>query len=102
VPASADQSVPRTKLTRWVIVSAALLALLVLTLSASSIGHHHTGCTQSTCSICHLSHQAVDQERSGLPATDFEMVAIQIAPAESEYSPGPISRQIPARAPPTA
>jgi len=94
--------VPQTKLTRWIIVSAALLALLVLTLSVSGIVHHHSGCTESTCSICHLSHQAVDQELSGLPATDFEMVAIQIAPAESEYSPGPISRQIPARAPPSA
>ena len=83
-------------------MSAALLALLVLTLSVSGIVHHHTGCTESTCSICHLSHQAVDPELSGLPATDFEMVAIQIAPAESEYSPGPISRQIPARAPPSA
>lgn len=93
---------PQTKLTRWIIVSAALLALLVLTLSVSGIFHHHTGCTESTCSICHLSHQAIDQELSGLPATDFEMVALQVAPAESEYIPGPIARHIPARAPPSA
>jgi hypothetical protein len=94
--------VPQTKLTRWIVVSAALLALLVLMLSVSGIVHHHSGCTESTCSICHLSHQAIDQELSGLPGTGFEMVAMQIAPAESEDSPGPISRQIPARAPPSA
>jgi hypothetical protein len=84
------------------IVAAALLALLVLSLSVSGIAHHHTGCTESTCSICHLSHQAVDQELSGLPATDFEMVVFEIAPAESTYIPGPIARHIPARAPPSA
>jgi hypothetical protein len=94
--------VPQTKLTRWIVVSAALLALLVLMLSVSGIVHHHSGCTESTCSICHLSHQAIDQELSGLPATGFEKVAMQIAPAESEDSPGPISRRIPARAPPSA
>jgi hypothetical protein len=93
---------PQTKLIRWIIVSAALLALLVLTVSVSGIVHHHSGCTESTCSICHLSHQTVDQELSGFPETGFELVAMQAAAAESEYSPGPIAHYIPARAPPSA
>jgi hypothetical protein len=97
---------PQSKVTRWLAVSAALLALLILTFTLGTACHcRDEGSTDpncSTCSICHLSHQSIEEPLATYRAPLLGVVGEQADPAEPSFVARPVIRRLPARAPPFA
>ncbi|MGA8013695.1 MAG: hypothetical protein WB949_14785 [Candidatus Acidiferrales bacterium] len=89
--------------TRYLAVPVALLALLLIGMTLGSVvWHHHTGSAETTCPICHLSHQPIDRPTATNHAPTFALVAPTPEPRDSGLAPSPAVRRVPARAPPTA
>jgi hypothetical protein len=88
---------------RYRLVPVALLALLLVGMTFSSVvWHHHHGAAESSCPICHLSHQPIDRPAAANHAPTFALVAPAPDPRGLDIAPGPALRRVPARAPPTA
>ncbi len=86
----------------WV-VPVALLALLLVGMTVTSVvWHHHDGAADTTCPICHLSHQPIDTPAAANHAPTFALVAPAAEPRAAGLAPSPAIRRVPARAPPTA
>jgi hypothetical protein len=81
-------------------VTVALLALLVLTTTGGT-WHHHSS-TETHCSICHLSHQSVEEPLAAYRAPSLGVVGEHADPAEPVFVARPVISRLPARAPPFA
>jgi len=81
----------------------ALLALLLIGMTLGSVVlHHHSGTAETTCPICHLSHQPIDRPLATDHSPSFALVAPTPEPRDASYAPSPAVRRVPARAPPSA
>jgi hypothetical protein len=89
-------SIPR------LIVPVTLLLLLVAGMTLCNLSHHHAGSTDTNCSICHLSHQAIDQPIPNDSTTTLAQTGVSFEPQEAGFAPSPLQPRLPARAPPTA
>jgi hypothetical protein len=103
---SSPARLPKSKLMRWLAVSTALLALLILTFTLGTACHcRDEGSTDpncSTCSICHLSHQSIEEPLTTYRAPLLGEVGEHADPAEPIFVARPVFRRLPARAPPSA
>jgi hypothetical protein len=84
---------------RHLAVAVALLALLMLVMVLGSISHHHAG-PDANCSICHLSHQAIEHPQPNHRAPSLAQLGVQIDLPEPGFAPSPVAPRLPARAPP--
>jgi hypothetical protein len=91
--------VPKRRPVRYLAVPVALLALLMLVMVLGSVSHHHAG-PDANCSICHLSHQAIDHPQPNHRTPSLAQVGVQIELQEPDFAPSPIAPRLPARAPP--
>jgi hypothetical protein len=97
---SADlRCVRKHRAARYLVVPAALLALLMLVMVLGSVSHHHAG-PDANCSICHLSHQSIDHPQPNHRAPSLAQVRVQIEFQEPGFAPPPVAPRLPARAPP--
>jgi hypothetical protein len=88
---------------RFLAIPIALLALLLVGMTVTSVvWHHHDGATESSCPICHLSHQPIDRPAAANHAPTFALVAPTPELRDAGVAPSPTIRRVPARAPPTA
>jgi hypothetical protein len=89
--------------TRCWLIPVALLALLLVGMTVTSVvWHHHDGATEAGCPICHLSHQPIDKPAAADHAPTFALVAPTTEIRDAGLAPTPALRRVPARAPPTA
>jgi hypothetical protein len=86
---------------RRLIVPITLLLLLVVGMTLCNVSHHHNGSTDTNCSICHLSHQAIDQPILNDRTTTLAQTGVSFEPQEAGFAPSPLQPRLPARAPPT-
>jgi hypothetical protein len=84
---------------RYRVVPVALLALLMLVMVLGSVSHHHAG-PDANCSICHLSHQAIDHPQPNHRAPSLAQVGVQTELQETGFAPLLVAPRLPARAPP--
>lgn len=91
---------PKSRVIRCLAVTVALLALLVLT--TTGIAWHHHCSTETNCSICHLSHQSIEEPLATYRAPLLGVVGAHTDPAEPIFVARPVIRRLPARAPPFA
>jgi hypothetical protein len=86
---------------RCFLVCLTLLGLLFMTATFGGALHHHENSTsENTCPICHLSHQPIER-----PIASNRLPALLPAgptpePFNYEFAPAPMTRRLPARAPP--
>ncbi|HET9401767.1 MAG TPA: hypothetical protein VFO34_12540 [Candidatus Acidoferrales bacterium] len=81
----------------------ALAVLLLLTATfAATIWHDHHGSSETTCQICHVGHQPVDQQLTTGCLEAPTLLGEAPAPADSVRIAGPALRFTVSRAPPTA
>lgn len=86
---------------RYVVVALTLLGLLFMTATLGGVLHYHQNSTsENTCPICHLNHQPIER-----PLVSHRLPALQPAgpnpePFNYEFAPDPMTRRVPARAPP--
>ena len=92
----------KPKQVRYLILPVALLALLLVGMTTGSVWHHHTGSSESTCPICHLSHQPIDRPLATNEAPAFALVAPTPEPRLCALAPNPVITRVPARAPPSS
>jgi hypothetical protein len=82
------------------VVPIALLAVLLVSMTLSSVEHHHTGSSEATCQICHLNHQPIAEG----PSVDRTPVLMQSGATpdlpDIRLAPHIVVERIPARAPP--
>jgi hypothetical protein len=91
---------PSTRL--WV-VPLALLALLLVGMTVTSVvWRHHDGTAESGSPICDLSHPPTDTPTAANHAPTFALVAPTPEPRDAGLAPTPAIRRVPARAPPAA
>jgi len=90
--------------TRFWLIPVALLALLLVGMTLTSVvwHHHHHGVTEAGCPICHLSHQPIDSPAAVNQAPACALVAPSAEVYDLGLAPSPALRRVPARAPPTA
>jgi hypothetical protein len=89
-----------SKVIRCLAMTVALLALLVLT--TTGIAWHHHSSTETNCSICHLSHQSIDEPLATYRAPLLGVVGEHADLAEPIFVARLVIRRLPARAPPFA
>lgn len=78
-----------------------LAILLVFATTAGMVWHHHANSNDTNCPICHLNHQPFEQPLAANRVAALEPLGPHAYPQESEYSPAPVIRRVPARAPPS-
>jgi hypothetical protein len=83
-------------------VPVVLLLLLVVGMTLCNVSHHHTGSSDTNCSICHVNHQAVDQPILNDSSTTLAETGASFEPQEPGFAPSPLAPRLPGRAPPTA
>jgi hypothetical protein len=91
---------PQKKAIRYLVVPVALVALLVFATTLGSVWHHHTNSSDTSCSICHLTHQPIERPLVGNRAPALATLGQQFEPQEPGFVSRPMARRIPARAPP--
>jgi hypothetical protein len=88
---------------RHLIVPVALLSLLLIGMTLVSVCHHHAAdSSETTCSICHLSHQPIDRPLALDTAPAMALLASALEPRNTGLASAPVIRRLPARAPPSA
>jgi len=87
---------------RRVVVPLALVALLLVATTAVTVWHHHTNSTDTNCPICHLNHQPFEEPLTADRVAVLAPLGLQADPRAPNFSPTPLIRQVPARAPPAA
>jgi hypothetical protein len=87
---------------RYLAVPVALLALLLIGMTMGSVWHHHVGSSESSCPICHLSHQPIDRPLATNPAPALALVTPAPELRDAGLEPSPVVPRLPARAPPIA
>jgi len=86
---------------RYLLVALTLLGLLFMAATLGGVLHHHQdSASENACPICHLSHQPIDRPlvSDRLPA--LQPVGPNPEPFDYEFAPDPMTRRVPARAPP--
>ncbi len=81
------------------------LVLVVLLVAATTLGmawHHHANSSESSCPICHLNHQPIEQPLESNQAPVLAPLGAQDEPQEPEFVVSPETSRVPARAPPSA
>ncbi len=96
------QPVLQRRLTLLPFFTAALLALLLVTVLAGGIWHNHQGNSEANCSVCHLSHQPMERPLTVNRTPCFGEVEGELAVKEPRASIAPAIRLTSPRAPPTA
>jgi hypothetical protein len=91
---------PKSRVIRCLAVAVALLALLVLTTTGGA-WHRHSS-TETHCSICHLSHQSIEEPLATYRAPLLGVMGAHADSAEPLFVARPVFRRLPARAPPFA
>jgi hypothetical protein len=86
---------------RRLIVPVTLLLLLVVGMTLCNVSHHHAGSSDANCSICHLSHQAIDQPLPAASTRILAQVGVHSDLQEPGFTPNPLKPRLPARAPPS-
>ena len=89
----------------YLIVPVALLSLLLIGMTLVSVCHHHaadSSSSESTCSICHLSHQPIDRPLAVDAAPAMALLAPAPEARDTGLASAPVIRRLPARAPPSA
>jgi len=86
--------------TRLLIVPVALLALLLVGTTLGAAWHHHTGSSDATCQICHVTHQPIERPLAADRTPAFAVLGATPEPSDAEIAPTPVISRIPARAPP--
>jgi uncharacterized membrane protein len=86
---------------RYVVVPVALVALLVFVMTLGSVWHRHAGGSDANCSICHVTHQPLEQPLLVHREPALATVSCRFEPQELGLAPSPIARRTPTRAPPT-
>jgi hypothetical protein len=87
---------------RYLIVALTILGVLFMAATLGGALHHHqSSASENACPICHLSHQPIDR-----PLASDRLPALQPAGPNSEiasyeFAPDPMTRRVPARAPPS-
>jgi len=84
----------------FLVLPIVLLALLLVGMTTGSVWHHHSGASESTCPICHLSHQPIDRPLATDQTPAFALIAPTPEPGAFGLAPNPEVRRLPARAPP--
>jgi hypothetical protein len=98
-----QQAMLRQTFTRLCVVPLALLALLLVAMTVTSVvWHYHVGAAESGCPICHLSHQPIGTPMAANQAPTFGFFAPAPEPLNAGLAPSPAIRRVPARAPPIA
>jgi hypothetical protein len=88
---------------RHLIVPVALLSLLLIGMTLVSVCHHHAAdSSETTCAICHLSHQPIDRPLAIDAAPAIALLASAPEPRDTGLASAPVIRRLPARAPPSA
>jgi hypothetical protein len=85
---------------RLFIVSVALLAVLLVSVTLGSVWHHHTGSSEATCQICHLNHQPLVQWPDADRTPSLAQAGRTPDLPDSRFAPHIIVPRVPARAPP--
>jgi hypothetical protein len=81
----------------------ALLSLLLIGMTVVSVCHHHgASSSETTCSICHLSHQPIDRPLALDAAPTMALLASAPELRDTGLASAPVIRRLPARAPPSA
>lgn len=92
----------RGRLIRHRIVPVALLSLLLIGMTLVSVCHHHADSSETTCSICHLSHQPIDRPLAIDPAPAVTLESPAPEPRDTGIAAALVIQRLPARAPPSA
>ena len=87
---------------RNLVVTAALIALLLFGTTLGSIFHHHSSSTDTNCSICHFTHQAMERPNVAERGPALACVRPHFEPNEPDFVANPVAPRLPARAPPSA
>ncbi len=87
---------------RYMVVPVALLVLLVFSMTIGSVWHHHANSSESTCPICHLSHQPIERSVASVRTPTLAPVGPRLESREPNLSPTRVTERVPARAPPSA
>ncbi|HXJ15683.1 MAG TPA: hypothetical protein VNM68_00625 [Candidatus Polarisedimenticolia bacterium] len=87
---------------RYLVVPIGLLALLLVAMTVVNICHHHTGSSETTCQICHLSHQPIEPPLAEYRAPALALMGRTPESPDTGLAPTFVFRRLPARAPPTA
>jgi hypothetical protein len=90
------------KAIRYLVVTAALVALLVFGTTLGSVFHHHASSTDTNCSICHFTHQAMERPLVADRAPALASIGPRFEPQEPDFVASPLAPRLPARAPPSA
>lgn len=85
---------------RLAVLGVALVAFLA-TATLSAIWHHHSDNSEATCSICHVTHQPVDQSPASVRNTTLHTLGFQEETAPPTVVSAPRILRLPVRAPPT-
>lgn len=83
-------------------VPIALLALLLVAMTLGGVWHHHRGSSETSCQICHLSHQPIERPLAAHRAPALAMLGPAPDAPDTGLAPSVIVRRLPARAPPAA
>jgi hypothetical protein len=86
---------------RRLIVPVTLLLLLVVGMTLCNVSHHHNGSSDANCSICHFSHQAIDQPIPNDSTATLAQTGLNFEIRKPGFAPSPIKPRLPGRAPPT-
>lgn len=89
----------RSRSTQRVMVMMAVM-LLFTAAFAASVCHDHHGASETTCQICHVGHQPVDQHLVSNRVISPMMVATAQLIADPIPTSGPALRVAASRAPP--
>lgn len=85
---------------RSLVIPVALLALLLFAMTLGTVVHNHAGSSEANCSICHLSHQSIDQPLVANHGPSLAQVDVRNEAEVPAFPPTPAAPRLPARAPP--
>jgi hypothetical protein len=87
---------------RYLIVALTILGLLFMAATFGGALHHHqSSASENACPICHLSHQPIDRPLASGRLPALQPVRANREVASYEFTPDPMFRRVPARAPPS-
>jgi hypothetical protein len=80
----------------------AVLALAAVVMMLGSVWHHHAGSSDTTCQICHVSHQPVERPLATHRTPALALLGRAPEVRDAALAPTLAARREPARAPPVA
>jgi len=80
----------------------ALLALVAVAMMLGSVWHHHSGSSDTSCQICHVSHQPIERPLAAHRAPTLALLGPATEVRDAVLAPALAARREPARAPPAA